>query len=147
MTPWTVACWAPPWSSPGKNTGVGGHSFLQGIFPTQGLSPRFLHLLHWQVDSSLLCHVGSHICLSVSVYLCLSLGFCFHYCHSCCITVQDPDRGVGLRLKFSDLRGLLRQDRAGTCVGQDSVNGTGWARPASTLEGPRRTSGECLYPW
>ena len=25
-----------PWDSPGKNTGVGCHFFLQGIFPTQG---------------------------------------------------------------------------------------------------------------
>ena len=25
-----------PWGSPGKNTGVGCHAFLQGIFPTQG---------------------------------------------------------------------------------------------------------------
>ena len=25
-----------PWNSPGKNTGVGCHSFLQGIFLTQG---------------------------------------------------------------------------------------------------------------
>ena len=25
-----------PWNSPGKNTGVGSHSILQGIFPTQG---------------------------------------------------------------------------------------------------------------
>ena len=24
-----------PWDSPGKNTGVGSHSFLQGIFLTQ----------------------------------------------------------------------------------------------------------------
>ena len=23
-----------PWYSPGKNTGVGGHALLQGIFPT-----------------------------------------------------------------------------------------------------------------
>ena len=29
-----------PWDSPGKNTGVGCHSLLQGIFLTQGL----LHL-------------------------------------------------------------------------------------------------------
>ena len=27
-----------PWSSPGKNTGVGNHSLLQGIFQTQGLN-------------------------------------------------------------------------------------------------------------
>ena len=28
---------------PGKNTGVGCHSLLQGIFPNQGLNPGFLH--------------------------------------------------------------------------------------------------------
>ena len=27
-----------PWDFPGKNTGVGSHSLLQGIFPTQGLN-------------------------------------------------------------------------------------------------------------
>ena len=32
-----------PWNSPGKNTGVGCHSLLQGIFLTQGLNPGFLH--------------------------------------------------------------------------------------------------------
>ena len=32
-----------PWNSPGKNTGVGSHSFLQGIFLTQELSLGFLH--------------------------------------------------------------------------------------------------------
>ena len=46
-----------PWDSPGKNTGVGGHALLQGIFQTQGLN---LHLLHWQVDAgSHLHHLGS----------------------------------------------------------------------------------------
>ncbi|KAM7244171.1 hypothetical protein CapIbe_004779, partial [Capra ibex] len=29
-----------PWDSSGKNAGVGCHSLLQGIFPTQGLNPR-----------------------------------------------------------------------------------------------------------
>ena len=32
-----------PWNSPGQNTGVGSLSFLQGIFPTQGLNPGLLH--------------------------------------------------------------------------------------------------------
>ena len=32
-----------PWNSPGQNTGVGSHSLLQGIFPTQGMNPGFLH--------------------------------------------------------------------------------------------------------
>ena len=36
-----------PWDCPGKNTAVGCHSLLQGIFPAQGSNPG---LLHWQVD-------------------------------------------------------------------------------------------------
>ena len=35
----------------GKNTGVDCHFLLLGIFPTQGLNPPLLGLLHWQVDS------------------------------------------------------------------------------------------------
>ena len=45
-----------PWNSPGQNTGVGSHSLLQGIFPTQGLNPGLLHcrqILYW------LSHKGS----------------------------------------------------------------------------------------
>ena len=40
-----------PWDPPGKNTGMGCHFLLQGIFPTQGLNPSLLSLLHWQVVS------------------------------------------------------------------------------------------------
>ena len=52
VTPWTVACQVPLskgffrleyWS--------GCQALLQGIFPTQGLNPRLLHLLHWQTGS------------------------------------------------------------------------------------------------
>ena len=32
-----------PWDFPGKNTGVGRHVLLQGIFPTQGSNPGLLH--------------------------------------------------------------------------------------------------------
>ena len=32
-----------PWDFPGKNTGVGCHFLLQGIFPTQGLNPGLPH--------------------------------------------------------------------------------------------------------
>ena len=39
------------WDSPGKNTGLGCHVLLQGIFPTQGLGPCLLHLLYWQAGS------------------------------------------------------------------------------------------------
>ena len=48
-----------PWDSPGKNTGVGCHSYLQGDFLTQGLNLGLLQLLLWQVDSLLPCHLGS----------------------------------------------------------------------------------------
>ena len=37
--------------SPVKNTGVGCHALLQGIFPTHGSNPRLLGLLHWQAGS------------------------------------------------------------------------------------------------
>ena len=40
-----------PWDFPGKNTGVGCHSFLQGIVLTQRLNPHLLYLLHWHVGS------------------------------------------------------------------------------------------------
>ena len=43
VTPWTWLCC--PWDFPGKNTGVGCHFLLQGIFWTQGSNSR---LLHWQ---------------------------------------------------------------------------------------------------
>ena len=42
LTLWTVAHLAPPWNSPGKNTGVGCHALLQGIFPTRGLNKHLL---------------------------------------------------------------------------------------------------------
>ena len=35
-----------PWDLPAKNTGVGCHALLQGIFPIQGLNPHLLCLLH-----------------------------------------------------------------------------------------------------
>ena len=53
---WIAACQAPlSVGLPGKNTGVGCHLLLQGILPTQGSNP---HFLHWQVDSLPLSHLG-----------------------------------------------------------------------------------------
>ena len=42
------------WDFLGKNTGMGSHFLLQGIFPTQGSNP---HLLHWQAGSLPLGHL------------------------------------------------------------------------------------------
>ena len=43
----------------GKNTGVGCHFLLQGIFPTQGSNLSLLRLLHWPADSLPLRRLGS----------------------------------------------------------------------------------------
>ena len=49
----------------GKNTGVGCHFLLLGIFLTQGLNPQLLSLLHWQADSLPLAPPGwLHLLLS-----------------------------------------------------------------------------------
>ena len=45
-----------PWNSPGKNTGVGNNSLLQGIFLTQGSN---LELLHFRQILYCLSHQGS----------------------------------------------------------------------------------------
>ena len=47
-----------PRDSPGKNTGVGCHALLQGIFLTQGSNLHLLHLLHWQAGSLALVPPG-----------------------------------------------------------------------------------------
>ena len=50
LTVWDTGLWPTrlfcPWDFPGKNTGMGCHSLLQGIFLTQELNPCLLYLLH-----------------------------------------------------------------------------------------------------
>jgi len=46
-----------PWDSPGKNTGVGYHALLQGLFLTQGLNPSLSPAL--QVVLYHYCQLGS----------------------------------------------------------------------------------------
>ena len=57
--PWTVAHQAPLWDCPGKNTGVGCQFLLQEIFLTQGSNLGLLWLLHRQVNSLPLSHLGN----------------------------------------------------------------------------------------
>ena len=47
-----------PWDSLGKNTRVGCHALLQGIFPTRRLNLPLLHLLHWPAGSLSLAPPG-----------------------------------------------------------------------------------------
>ena len=47
-----------PWNFPGQNTGEGGLSLLQGIFPTQGSNLCCLRLLHYRLILYPLSHLG-----------------------------------------------------------------------------------------
>jgi len=62
VTPWTVAHQG---DSPGKNTGVGCHDLLQGVFPTQGWNPGFLNY-RWILYS--LSHRGSYMYIAIFIY-------------------------------------------------------------------------------
>ena len=70
-----------PWNSLGKYTGVGCHSLLQGIFPTQRLNPRLphwrqilYHLSHWERPDD--------VCISVNLFVNMTFHFppCVGYC-------------------------------------------------------------------
>ena len=61
-TSWTVAHQALPPVEFSRQEYWSGLPFLyQGIFPTQVLNLCHLCILHWQVDSLPLCHLGSPI--------------------------------------------------------------------------------------
>ena len=59
-----------PWDFLGKNTEVGCHFLLQGIFLTQGSNPHLLHPLHWQTVSLPLAPPGkpSVKCVFVNIF-------------------------------------------------------------------------------
>ena len=56
LQPASLPC---PWDFSGKNTWVGCHFLLQGIFPTRWLKLHLLRLLPWEVNSLPLSHLGS----------------------------------------------------------------------------------------
>ena len=78
MTPWTVALQAPlSMEFSGKNTAMGCHFLLQGIFPTQGSNPDLLHCRRILLPLS---HLGSllrsklKLSLSIQGSDCLDTG-------------------------------------------------------------------------
>ena len=64
-----------PWNLPGKDTGVGCHFLLQGMFPTQGSKPG---LLHFRQTLYCLSHQGSP-----SVYNVLPNMYTHKHTHLC----------------------------------------------------------------
>ena len=102
---------SPPGSSvhgifPGKNTGIGCHFLLQGIFLTQGSKPC---LLHWQADSLPLSHLGS----PTAAHSTLSNGHC----------LKQKFFSVFLHVQVSGMTHVLfltkNQDPRGNCEGQN----------------------------
>ena len=73
------------WDFPVKNTGVGCHFLLQGIFPTQGLNSHLLHcrriLYHWATRKA---QILKHCSISSYRYIC-----CYSVAQSC-PTLCDP---------------------------------------------------------
>ena len=67
-----------PWNLPGKTTGVGCHFLRQGIFMTWRLNLHLVHLLCWQADSLLLCHLGSPI-YKFYIYIFFSIHIIIKY--------------------------------------------------------------------
>ena len=68
-----------PQDSPGENTRMGCHAFLQAIFPTQGSNLRLLYL-HWQVGSLPLASPRKPF----TCYMCVVLVA------QSCLTLCDP---------------------------------------------------------
>ena len=63
---WTIAYQAPlSMEFSKRETGVGCHALLQGIFLTQGLNFSLLCLLHWQatweVSWHMQCYLGRYL--------------------------------------------------------------------------------------
>ena len=74
-----------PWDFSGKNTGMGCHFLLQGIFLTQGSNPSFLHLLQRQVDSLPLSHLGS-----CHIYTVAATAKSLQLCPTLCDPIDGP---------------------------------------------------------
>ena len=82
-----------PWNSPGKNTGVGCHFLLQGIFLTQGSNPCLLCLQPYQADSLPLAPPGRPWAPMRFPQIPFGKGICFHqftlcYCLSSSLGVS-----------------------------------------------------------
>ena len=90
-----------PWNFPGKNTGVGCHSFLQGIFPTQELK---LHLSHCrQILYHLGHHLAEHFRLICAVFL---FNRCFNFLSSILLYKYEKKKLILLMMDIQDVSSL-----------------------------------------
>ena len=87
---------SPP-SSSVKNTLVGRHLLLQGIFLTQGLNLHLLRLGHWQTDILHLSHMTySSVNYMYHVVHCIPRTYLFYNCFLVLTTfIQFPSSNSG----------------------------------------------------
>ena len=103
VAPWTVAHQTPlsvEFSS--RNTGVGCHFLLQGIFLTQGSNPYLLCFLHWQSDSLPIAPLGKPPGNVQGGLKILSLGT--RHPVEGLIAILSYSKGVALTTQFSKFR-------------------------------------------
>ena len=78
-----------PWDSPGKNTGVGCHFLLQGIFPTQG-SNQVSCIGRWILYNGASWKARKFACLCVCVCVCVLVAqSCPTLCYSMDYSLPD----------------------------------------------------------
>jgi len=93
-----------PWNSPGQNTGVGSHSLLQGIFPTQGSNPG---LLHCRQSLYCLSHQGRNVmlfCLLLPLERQLREGRDYFFFSAMCLSLALNDEAELFALRHEQLQ-------------------------------------------
>jgi len=126
-----------PWDFPGKNTGVGCHFLLQGIFPTWALNPCLLRLLHWQADSLPLYYLHVYVWLQSSQWTLMQ------------INIQD-ERSWRLHWWRPDAGKDWRQEEKGTTE-DEMVRWHHWLDGHEFEQAPGAGDGHgslvCCNPW
>ena len=74
-----------PWDSPGKNTGVGCHFLLQGVFLTQRSNLHLLRLLHWQAGALTLAPPRKYLIFAIFI---LDMHVQFIKTRSTCVLIH-----------------------------------------------------------
>ena len=112
-----------PWDCPGQNTGVGTLSLLQGIFPTQGLSPGLPHCRR-------ILYQLSHKGKQKGLFKKWSLE---HRCWSTWLSPQSPV-----------ISGNPAEDVYG---GEKEGETSAWVSPLLGLGGSTESKGDPTYGW
>ena len=112
-----------PWNSPSKNTGVGSRSFLQGIFPTQGLNPG-LHIAGGFFTIWATRKVAMKVKVIIFMHILKILIYLVSYFWLCWIFVAAPGFSLVVESKGYSLAGLPGLLIAmASCVGEHSFFG------------------------